>query len=72
MTHEDWGVEFVDKNVALYHGLRNTALEKILRQKDVLHSKMLHVALPPQAHASDHYHMSLRSLDSIMLAEIPN
>jgi hypothetical protein len=39
---------------------------------DVVHGKVRHVAMPPQARTSDHYHVALRSLDSIVLAEFPN
>ena len=55
MADEEWGDEFVtkfvDKNVALYHGLRNTALEKI-RQMDVVHGKVRNVAMPPSCSQS--------------------
>ena len=48
---DEFVTKFVDKNVALYHGLRNTALEKI-RQMDVVHGKVRNVAMLPSCSQS--------------------
>ena len=74
MAHEERGdlfvTKFVDKNTSLYHGLRNTALEKILRQMGVVHGKVRHISLSSSAMTPE-YQVAIKTLDSIVYAELP-
>ena len=74
MAHEERGdvfvTKFVDKNTSLYHGLRNTALEKILRQMGVVHGKVRHISLSSNARTPE-YQVAIKALDSIVYADLP-
>ena len=74
MAHEERNDEFVtkfvDKNTSLYHGLRNTALEKILRQMGVVHGKVRHISLSSNARTPE-YQVAIKALDSIVYADLP-
>merc|ERR1719508_560396 len=73
MAHDERGDEFiskfVEKNVKLYHSLRNTALEKILRQISVVHGKVKNIDLPQTAKNSAQYHIAIKRLDSIVYSD---
>jgi len=64
--------KFVEKNVKLYHSLRNTALEKILRQICVVHGKVKNIDLPEAAKTSPQYHIAIKRLDKIVDADFNN
>jgi len=74
MAHEERNDEFVtkfvDKNTSLYHGLRNTALEKILRQMGVVHGKVRNISLSSNARTPE-YQVAIKALDSIVYADLP-
>ena len=53
----------------LYHGLRNTALEKILRQMGVVHGKVRHISLSSNARTPE-YQVAIKALDSIVYADL--
>ena len=73
MAHEErddeFVTKFVDKNTSLYHGLRNTALEKILRQMGVVHGKVRHISLSSNARTPE-YQVAIKALDSIVYADL--
>ena len=72
-AHSERGDEFfskfVEKNVQLYHSLRNTALEKILHQITVVHGKVKNIEVPETAKNSVQYHEAIRRLDDIVSAD---
>jgi len=63
---DDFISKFIEKNVRLYHSLRNTALSKILVQISVVHSKVNNIEIPEAATNSEQYHDAIKRLDEIV------
>ena len=66
---DEFVFKFVEKNVKLYHMLRNTALEKILHQISVVHSKVKNIDVPGTAKNSVQYNQAIKRLDDIVSAD---
>ena len=67
---DEFVTKFVEKNIKLYHSLRNTALEKLLKQITVVHSKVLsRVDIPESVKKSSHYDAAIKRLEDIVTAE---
>ena len=66
---DDFVTKFAEKNIKLYHSLRNTALERILKQITLVHSKVKNIDIPESAKNSTQYHHAIQRLEDIVTAE---
>ena len=67
---DEFVMKFAEKNIQLYHSLRNTALEKILMQITLVHSKVKNIEIPQSAKNSAEYHAAIKRLEDIVTADI--
>ncbi len=66
---DEFVLKFVEKNINLYHSLRNSALEKILKQITLVHSKFKNREVPESAKNSSQYHAAIKRLEDIVTAD---
>ena len=66
---DEFVMKFVEKNINLYHSLRNSALEKILKQITLVHSKFKNREVPESAKNSSQYHAAIKRLEDIVTAD---
>ena len=66
---DEFILKFVEKNINLYHSLRNSALEKILKQITLVHSKFKNREVPESAKNSNQYHAAIKRLEAIVTAD---
>ena len=66
---DEFILKFVEKNINLYHSLRNSALEKILKQITLVHSKFKNREVPEAAKNSSQYHAAIKRLEDIVTAD---
>ena len=66
---DEFILKFVEKNINLYHSLRNSALEKVLKQITLVHSKFKNKEVPESAKNSSQYHAAMKRLEDIVTAD---